>query len=101
CEQKHVSANVLLWREGRYEETCSCTFAVSEFNSTVVGIIIYFQDICGETTVVSLLKSSFKQGHHYNFLIADDYGKILCNMTADLKVMFAGDVPLRLKPNLM
>ncbi|CAG8707873.1 20892_t:CDS:1, partial [Gigaspora rosea] len=91
CGQKHVSANVLLWREGRHEETCPCTFAVSEFNSTVVGIIIYSQDICGETTIVILLKSGFKPGHHYDFLITDDCGKFLRNMTADLKAMFAGD----------
>ncbi|CAG8841375.1 11835_t:CDS:1, partial [Gigaspora margarita] len=62
-----------------------------EFNSTVVGIIVYSQDVCGETTVVGLFKSSFKQGHHYDFLITDDCGKILHYMTADQKVMFAGN----------
>ncbi|RIB13174.1 hypothetical protein C2G38_2041203 [Gigaspora rosea] len=49
------------------------------------------QDICGETTIVILLKSGFKPGHHYDFLITDDCGKFLRNMTADLKAMFAGD----------
>ncbi|KAF0388786.1 hypothetical protein F8M41_010991 [Gigaspora margarita] len=48
-------------------------------------------DVCGETTVVGLFKSSFKQGHHYDFLITNDCGKILHYMTADQKVMFAGN----------
>ncbi|RIB13527.1 hypothetical protein C2G38_2197583 [Gigaspora rosea] len=58
--------------EGRHEETCPRTLAISEINKW------------------------FKQGHHYDFLITDDCGKILRNMTADLNIIvemgkFAGD----------
>ncbi|RIB13535.1 hypothetical protein C2G38_2098115 [Gigaspora rosea] len=70
--------------ERKEEKTCPCTFAVSEFNSTVVGIIAYFQDECGKTTAAGLVKSGLREGHRYDVVITNDCGVILKNITSDL-----------------
>ncbi|CAG8752218.1 16543_t:CDS:1 [Dentiscutata erythropus] len=76
--------------EARHKK-CECTVATSVFNDTVNGIIVYYQDVCGDTTAVGLFKSGFKQGHKYDFLITNDCGEILHNMTSELNVMFVND----------
>ncbi|CAG8828431.1 8914_t:CDS:1 [Gigaspora margarita] len=70
--------------ERHEEKKCTPTFAVSEFNSTVVAIIAYFQDKTGKTKAAGLIKSGLKPGHRYDVVITNDCGMILKNITSDL-----------------
>ncbi|CAG8719333.1 17474_t:CDS:2 [Dentiscutata erythropus] len=82
-----------------YDKKCPCVLATSNFNGKVKGLVVYSQDECGATTVVGIFKSGFKKGHRYDFLITDDCGNPIRNMTADLHVNFVngGTAPFHAK----
>ncbi|CAH1761726.1 7838_t:CDS:2 [Entrophospora sp. SA101] len=69
-------------------EACPCAVARATFSNKVTGFIFLSQNQCDSTTFVGQFSSGFRQGCDYSFLITDDCGNIIKNITQQLDVQF-------------
>nr|CAG8604973.1 11540_t:CDS:1 [Entrophospora candida]CAG8634328.1 13669_t:CDS:1 [Entrophospora candida] len=67
-------------------EACPCAVARATFSKKVTGFIFLSQNQCDSTTFAGQFSSGFRPGCDYSFLIIDDCGIILKNITQQLDV---------------
>ncbi|RHZ86005.1 hypothetical protein Glove_57g7 [Diversispora epigaea] len=80
--------------DGHENVTCPCTVAKSTFNSSgVIGEVVFAQNTRGSTIVTGLFSDGLvdPEKNCYNFLIVDDCGKVLYNLTSALDVKYRKD----------
>ncbi|RIB02634.1 hypothetical protein C2G38_2255476 [Gigaspora rosea] len=78
----------LLERGENCEKICPCTYIHNEFDDVFKGEITLIQDENGGTHVFGLFREGFDDDCEYSFLIIDDYGNTLFDMTEYLNVKF-------------
>jgi len=75
------------------DKVCHCALAEAIFSGgPVKGLVIYAQDESGDTTVTGQFSKGFKdKSKYYSFLITDDSGVVIRDLTSGLNVQFTDD----------
>ncbi|RHZ76283.1 hypothetical protein Glove_199g187 [Diversispora epigaea] len=82
-----------LFKRHETNDTCPCTVATAVFNSTVIGEVVFAQDPCGSTLVTGLFGDGLvdPETNCYEYLVVDQCGKLLYNLTSALNVTYRKD----------